>query len=186
MIALGMPYRESGPAPFSEYTIFFLKFDRWSWRREPDGEMRNGEWTQEKRFRAGNPPFGAFPGSRPAGRQGREMAPASAPPVPSPIRGASWSARTSFLRITRPALVHSERGPFPRELGWGYCSRTIRYRAFPARRCSMASLIFSNGKCSVTGWIWCRSAKSSILARVAGAPTGEEETDRCPKRRGKT
>ena len=41
----------------------------------------------------------------------------------------------------------------------------------------MASLTWSKLKCSVTGLMLCRAAKSSIIRMVAGLPTGEELTD---------
>jgi hypothetical protein len=36
------------------------------------------------------------------------------------------------------------------------------------------------GNSSVTGAIWCRAQKSSMVATVAGDPEGDPTTDRCP------
>lgn len=54
-------------------------------------------------------------------------------------------------------------------------SRTMRYRALPACRCSSASLTSDRPNDSVTGAMSCLAQKSSIRAVVAGLPRGDAE-----------
>jgi len=55
--------------------------------------------------------------------------------------------------------------------------KTIRYRAFPERRCSKASFTFDIGNTSITGATPCRTENSSMRTVLNGLPSGVPEMD---------